>query len=89
MILLNCFARWKWQNNFLPCTQTVYRFARNNGLWSYSNYWNKIFTLNVDQIRNVFYYMQANYYDLFKMFYEWDSVIYEQGEFLNEWDRNP
>lgn len=85
MILLNCFARWKWQNNFLPCTQTVYRFARNNGLWSYSNYWNKIFTLNIDQIRNIFYYMQANYYDLFKMFYEWDSVLLQGGKLINEW----
>ncbi len=88
MILLNCFARWKWMNGFLPCTQTLYRFARNPGLWSYQNYWHKIFTLNVQEIRDVFYYMQAKYYDLFKMFYEWDSVLLEGGELINEWDRS-
>ncbi len=88
MILLNCFARWKWQNGFLPGTQSMYRFARNEGLWSYSNYYHKIFTLTIEDIRNVFYYLHSNYYDLFKMFYEWDSVILEGGKLVNEWTRN-
>lgn len=88
MILLNCFLRWKWQPNFLPGTMTLYRFVRNKGLWSYQDYYHKIFTLTIEDIRKVFYYCRENYYDLFVLFYEWDSVILEGGQLLNEWSTN-
>ena len=45
-------------------------------------------SLEFDEIRNAFQYIRENNYDLFKMFYEWDEVIFDGRKIVNEWNGN-
>lgn len=82
--LINSFLSFSWQDNFMPLQQTLYRFCR-----SYRNKKDKVWAfkhvqLTVQEMREVFQYIRENNYDLFKMFYEWESVHLEKGEFVND-----
>lgn len=83
--LLNCYISTKWQENFLPLKQTLYTLCRDAVRFQYTDWKFHSITLTIDEIRNIFQYIRLKNYDLFKMFYEWDSVILQGGKFVNEW----
>lgn len=86
--LINCWLVFHWQENFIPNNQTLYHFCSRYKItmkrtWSY-----KGVKLSIDELRDIFQYIRENNYEMFKMFYEWESVIFEGGCFKNEWPRN-
>lgn len=83
--LLNCVLSFQWQENFLPKKQSLYDFCRSNKKLHYRSWAFQTVNLTVDQTRDIFQYIRENNYDLFEKFYQWDSVIYKGGEFVNEW----
>ena len=86
--LLNYLISVQWQEGFLPNRQTLYAFCRQYRRINYRSWSFKYINLSIDEIRDSFQYIRENNYDLFKMFYEIDSIIYKEGRFLNEWDGN-
>ncbi len=86
--LLNCFMSMPWQDNMLQGTQTLYQFVRRNAKYHYTNWSFKHVTITTQESRNLFQYIREHNYELFKMFYELDAIIYEKGELVNEWHRN-
>lgn len=77
-----------WQNDFLPGSQTLYRFVLAHSKLQFKRWTFKHVSLTTDEIRNVFQYIREHNYELFKMFYELDSIIYDGGKLVNEWHRN-
>lgn len=86
--LLNCVISFKWQEDFLPKKQTLYDFCRSNKKLHYCSWAFQTVRLSIDQIRDIFQYIRENNYELFKQFYQWDSVIFHGGKFINEWAGN-
>lgn len=86
--LLNCWLSFQWQEDFLPRAQTLYTFCMSNEKLHYRSWAFLNVTVTVEECRDIFQYIRANNYELFKKFYEWDSVLYEGGRFISEWDRN-
>lgn len=86
--LLNCFMGMTWQNDFLPGSQTLYRFVLAHSKLQFKRWTFKHVSLTTDEIRNVFQYIREHNYELFKMFYELDSIIYDGGKLVNEWHRD-
>lgn len=86
--LLNCWLSFKWQEGFMPLKQTLYAFCKDSNKLKYTNWAYRTITLSLQEMRDVFQYIRETNYELFKMFYEWDSVVFEGGKFKNEWTRN-
>lgn len=86
--LLNCWLSFRWHENFLPGVQSLYCFCRDNKYLHYKNWAFQNVNVEVEDMRNSFQYIRERNYDLFKKFYDWDSVIYIGGELINEWSRN-
>jgi hypothetical protein len=84
--LLNCWLSFQWQENFLPRRQNLYNFCKNKEKLQYRSWAFLTVKITVEQMRDIFQFIRENNYDLFKKFYEWDSVIYKEGEFINEWE---
>ena len=86
--LLNYYSNAKLLDNFLPTTQTLYKFCssaqvtQNNLLLKYKK------LVSQDDMRDIFKYFRIHNYELFKLFYEWDKVTYKGGEFVNGWTGN-
>lgn len=86
--LLNCWLSFYWFEGYLPMTQTLYTFCRDTARYQYKTWTFKTVTVTVDEARDVFQFFRETNYEFFKMFYYWDAVIYEGGQFVNEWRRN-
>ena len=86
--LLNCWLSFYWFEGYLPMTQTLYIFCRDTARYQYKTWTFKTVTVTVDEARDVFQFFRETNYEFFKMFYYWDAVIYEGGQFVNEWRRN-
>lgn len=84
--LLNCMISFQWQENFLPALQSLYTFCKDNAKLHYINWAFLTVNVTIEQTRDIFQYFRLNNYDLFKMFYEWDSVILKGGKFVDEWE---
>ena len=83
--LFNCWLSFQWQENFLPRRQSLYEFCRGNAKLHYKSWAFMTVVLTVEEIREVFQYIRENNYELFEQFYQLDSMIYEGGRFVNEW----
>ena len=86
--LLNCYAGQKWQDNFLATTQTLYKYCSQKLQRLYRDILARNNVINQYEMREIFQHIRFRNYELFKMFYEWDKVYLEGGEFKNEWSRN-
>lgn len=86
--LLNCWLSYAWRDGFLPTAQTLYQFCRRGANPQYIDWRYKWVTVTTDQARDCFQYFRETNYDLFEKFYLWDAVLYEGGQFINEWRRN-
>ena len=86
--LLNTLLCFTYQEDFAPHTQTLYRFCYENSKFHYTTWAYMTVSLEFDEIRNAFQYIRENNYDLFKMFYEWDEVIFDGRKIVNEWNGN-
>ncbi len=86
--LLNCYAAQKWQPNFLAGSQTLYKYCSQRLQRLYKDVLARANAINQDDMREIFQYIRIHNYELFSMFYEWDKVYFEGGEFKNEWSRN-
>jgi len=83
--LINCWISFQWFEEAMPLRQSLYVFCRDNKKFHYTNWAFQNVSVSIDETRDVFQYVRVNNYDLFKMFYEWDSVIFKGGKFINEW----
>ena len=86
--LLNYMIAFQWQEGFLPRKQTLFTLCRDHSRLQYTNWAFQTIKLSVEDNRAMFQYMRENNYELFKLFYEWDAVIFKGGRFVNEWTRN-
>ena len=86
--LLNCWLSFNWFEDCMPRYQTLYHLCSKNSTMHYTSWAFNTITVTIEETRQIFQYFRERDYSIFKMFYEWDSVIYEGGRFLNEWDRN-
>lgn len=86
--LLNCMISFQWQEGFLPNTQSLFAFCKGNEKLHYTSWAFKNVTVTTEENRDIFQFVRENNYELFKLFYEWDSVIYKGGRFVNEWVRS-
>lgn len=84
--LLNCWLSFTWQEDWLPARQTLYNFCYSNAHLHYTNWAFQNVTLSVQETRDIFQYVRENNYDLFKLFYEIDYVIYKGGRFVDGWE---
>ena len=83
--LINCWLSFRLKEGYLARTQTLYKFCSQYNNFCYEDWCFRVVTLSIDKIREVFQYFGHKHYKLFKMFYEWDVVDYEGGEFLDGW----
>ena len=88
VVLLNCYANAKWQDNFMATTQTLYKYCSQKLQRLYRDILARNNVINQYEMREIFQYIRVENYELFKMFYEWDKVYLDGGEFKNEWTRN-
>lgn len=86
--LLNCLLSFQWMEDFTPRRQTLYQFCLSNSKLHYTNWAFQNVTVTTEEARDVFQFFRENNYDLFKMFYELDSIIYKEGELIDEWRRD-
>lgn len=84
--LLNCWISFQWQENFLPARQTLYNFCYSNAHVHYTTWAFQNVTLTVQETRDIFQYIRERNYDLFKLFYEVDYVVYKGGNFIDGWE---
>lgn len=84
--LLNCWLSFSWQENFMRGTQSLYDFCRDTKKLRYKNWAFMSVTVSTDDARNSFQYIRENNYELFKKLYELDSIIYEGGKLVDEWE---
>lgn len=83
--LLNCWISFQWREEMLPLTQTLYAFCRNNSKLHYTNWAFQTITVSIEETRDIFQYIRVNNYDLFKLFYELDLVVFKGGKFVDGW----
>lgn len=86
--LWNCFGNAKWFDNFLSCTQTLYRYCASRPHRLYRDVLYRARKVNQYEMREAFQYVRIHNYELFKMFYEWDRVIFKGGEIQSAWDKH-
>ena len=87
--LLNCWLSFCYFDDCAPRYQTLYRICAKDSSMRYLTWAFRTITVTVDEMRSIFQFFRERDYSIFKMFYEWDSVVYEGGQFINEWTRNP
>ena len=87
--LLNCWLSFRWFEDSMPRYQTLYSLCRKNSYLHYQSWAFQTITVTTEEMRNIFQFFREKDYSIFRMFYEWDSVVYEGGQFVNEWNRNP
>lgn len=85
--LLNCWLSFQWFEDSMPRYQTLYHLCSKNAKLHYDDWAFRTINVSIQETRDLFQYFRERDYSIFKMFYEWDSVIYEGGKFLNEWNR--
>ena len=80
--LLNCWLRFTYfedsaahQSLYQFCATTRRKMAFQD--WKYQNV-----NVSIDQMRDAFQYVRERNYDLFKLFYEIDTVSYKGGYFV-------
>lgn len=83
--LLNCWLSFQFQENFLPRNQTLYDFCLSDKQLHYQSFAFLTVTVSHDDKRDAFQFIREKNYDLFKKFYEWDSVLLKGGKFVDEW----
>jgi len=86
--LLNCWLSFQWQHDFIPYSQTLYQFCYSNTKLHYRSWAFQNVTVSIEETRDIFQFIRESNYELFKMFYELDSIIYQEGELVDEWRRN-
>lgn len=86
--LLNCMLSFQWFTESIPRRQTLYQFVASNKKLHYKNWAFQNVTVTTEEARDVFQFIRENNYELFKKFYEVDSIIYKEGELVDEWSRN-
>lgn len=84
--LLNCMISFQWQEGFMPNTQNLYMFCRDNARYHYTTWYYRNVDVSIEETRDIFQYVRNRNYELFKKFYEWDTIIYKGGKFINGWD---
>ena len=84
--LLNCWLSFQWQENFIPRKQTLYNFCKCNQKLHYINWAFMIVTVSMEQIIDIFEYIREKNYNVFKLFYECDSIIFKGGKLVDEWE---
>lgn len=83
--LWNCFGNEKWNDNFLSTTQTLFKYCSSRPHRLYRDILYRARKVNQYEMRETFQYIRIHNYELFKMFYEWDKVIFKGGDFYNAW----
>lgn len=83
--LLNCWLSFCYFEECHPRYQTLYRICALDSSMRYLTWAFRTITVTVEEMRSIFQFFRERDYPIFKMFYEWDSVIYEGGHFINEW----
>lgn len=83
--LLNCWLHFSWTDKSIPRTQTLYHLCKHNAKLHYRSWAMMFIQIATEDIRNSFQFIRERNYELFKMFYEWDQVVFKGGEFYNEW----
>jgi hypothetical protein len=86
--LLNCLLSFSWHEDFIPRVQSLYAFCSSNAKLHYTSWAFRNVTVTTEEARDVFQYMREHNYNLFKQFYELDSIIYKEGELVDEWKRD-
>ena len=86
--LLNCLLSISWMDDFVPRRQTLYQFCLSNSKLHYTNWAYQSVTVTTEEARDAFQFIRERNYELFKMFYELDSIIYKEGELVDEWRRD-
>lgn len=84
--LLNCWISFQWMEDFLPLRQNLYSFCKNNARFHYTNWAFQTVNVSTEEIRDIFQYIRINNYDLFKLFYEIDLVVFKGGNFVDGWE---
>ena len=87
--LLNCWLSFCYFDDCAPQYQTLYRICVIDSSLRYLSWAFRTITVTVPEMRSIFQYFREKDYSIFKMFYEWDSVTYEGGRFVNEWTGSP
>lgn len=86
--LLNCWLSYSFYEGYLPTAQSLYQFCRKGSKpKQYVDWRYKQVSITIDEARDCFQFFRETNYELFEKFYLWDAVIYEGGQFLNEWGR--
>ena len=86
--LLNCLLSMSWVEDFTPRRQTLYQFCLANSKLHYTSWAFIHVTVSTEDARDAFQFIREHNYELFKMFYELDSIIFKEGELVDEWRRN-
>lgn len=86
--LLNCLLSFQWFDTSIPRRQTLYQFVASNKKLHYRNWAFQNVTVTTEEARDVFQFIRENNYPLFEQFYNTDSIIYEGGQLIDEWNRN-
>ena len=85
--LLNCFLSFQWIDD-MPRRRSLYQLCLANSKLHYINQAFRSITVSTEEARDIFQYIREKNYKVFRMFYELDSIIYKEGELLDEWSGN-
>ena len=85
--LLNCFLSFQWIDD-MPRRRSLYQLCLENSKLHYINWAFKSITVSTEDARTVFQFIREKNYKVFKMFYELDSILYREGELIDEWSGN-
>lgn len=83
--LLNCWISFQWFEDSTPLKQTLYAFCRKNSKLHYTSWAFQNVTVPIETTRDIFQYMRVNNYELFKLFYEIDLIVFKEGKFVDGW----
>lgn len=84
--LLNYWASCTWSKKTYEGRASLYYTCRNlNDETTTFGFMSNRKNINKDDVRKMFQYIREVNYPLFIMFYEWEPVIYQGGQLINEW----
>ena len=84
--LWNCFGNQKWNDNMGAYAQSLYRYCASTGHKLYKDILFRNNYVNQYEMREAFQYVRIHNYELFKMFYEWNKVVFKGGEIRNAFE---
>ena len=84
--LWNCFGNQKWNDNMGAYAQSLYRYCASPGHKLYKDILFRNNYVNQYEMREAFQYVRVHNYELFKMFYEWNKVVFKGGEIRNAFE---